>query len=65
MASKAPPVPPDQRSRKIRGASSPPDRDPEVQRDPAGGDAGVNPKEQGRYGGIHQNITHQGRQQDR
>jgi hypothetical protein len=65
MASKAPPVPPEQQSGKIRGASSPPDTDPEVKRDPAGGDKGLNLKEQDRYGGIHQNITHQGRQQDR
>jgi hypothetical protein len=65
MASKAPPVPPEQQCRKIRGASSPPSRDAEVSRDPAGGNADLNLKEQGRHGGIHQNITHQGRQQDR
>ena len=65
MASKAPPVPPDQKSKIIRGAHSPPDRDAEVSRDPAGGNAGLNLKEQGRYGGVHQNITHQGRQQGR
>jgi hypothetical protein len=29
------------------------------------GDAGVNTSEQGRYGGIKQNTTHQGLQQDR
>jgi len=29
------------------------------------GDAGVNTSEQGRFGGIHQNTTHQGYQQDR
>jgi hypothetical protein len=65
MASKAPPVPKDQQSRKIRGASSPASRDAEVSRDPAGGNAGLNLKQQGRHGGIHQNIVHQGRQQDR
>jgi hypothetical protein len=65
MASKAQPVPPDQRSRNTRGAPSAPDRDPEVSRDPAGGDADLNLKQQGRYGGIRQNIVHQGRQQDR
>jgi hypothetical protein len=65
MASKAPPVPPDQRSGKIRGAHAPADTAAEVKRDPAGGDRGLNLKEQGRYGSIHQNLTHQGRQQDR
>ncbi|HEX8570220.1 MAG TPA: hypothetical protein VF699_09915 [Caulobacteraceae bacterium] len=29
------------------------------------GDAGINTSEQGRYGGIWQNVTHQGLQQDR
>ena len=29
------------------------------------GDAGVNTSEQGRYGGVFQNTTHQGLQQDR
>ena len=29
------------------------------------GDAGVNTSQQGRYGGIKQNVTHQGLQQDR
>lgn len=29
------------------------------------GDTDVNLKQQGRQGGVHQNITHQGRQQDR
>jgi hypothetical protein len=65
MGSKAPPVPKDQQSTVIRGAHSPADRDPEVAVDPAGGNARVNLKEQGRYGGIRQNIVHQGRQQDR
>ena len=64
MGSKAPPVPKDQRSNKAHGASSA-GRDNEVSRDPAGGNAHLNLKEQGRYGGIHQNIVHQGRQQDR
>ena len=65
MASKAPPVPTDQQSEKIRGASSPPDVHPEVKKDPAGGDKGLNLKEQDRFGGIHQNFINQGRQQDR
>jgi hypothetical protein len=65
MASKAPPVPPDQQSTVIHGASSPPDVHPETKSDPSGGNKQLNLKEQARYGGIHQNITHQGRQQDR
>ena len=64
MASKAPPVPRDQRSKGARGGS-PASRDPETSRDPAGGDAHLNLKSQGRYANIHQNIVHQGRQQDR
>ena len=62
--SKAPPVPSGQKS-KIRGASSSADRRPEIATDPARGNAGLNLKEQGRFGNIHQNLTHQGRQQDR
>ena len=65
MASKAPPIPPAQRSRMSPGVSPKDDITPDVKQDPAGGDADVNLKEQDRYGGIHQNITHQGRQQDR
>ena len=65
MASKAPPVPRKQRSAGPQGAPSPPVRDPEVAVDPAGGDADLNLKQQGRYGNVHQNLTHQGRQQDR
>ena len=65
MASKQPPVPSDQQSDVIRGMSSPPDKHPETKSDPAGGNKDLNLKEQGRYGGIHQNIVNQGRQQDR
>lgn len=65
MTSKAPPVPQDQQSDKIRGASSPPDAHPEVTQDPAGGDADINLSQQGRYGGTIQNTTNQGKQQDR
>ena len=65
MASKPPPVPQDQQSEKIRGMSSAPDVTPEVTKDPAGGDKGLNLKEQDRFGGIHQNFINQGRQQDR
>lgn len=60
-----PPVPPDQQSDIIRGASSPPARDPDIKQDPAGGNAAKNLHEQDRQGNIHQNITNQGRQQDR
>lgn len=63
--SKAPPIPMDQKSPKIRGTSSPGDRRQDVVADPAGGNAALNLKEQGRYGNTHQNLTHQGRQQDR
>lgn len=63
MGSKAPPVPRDHRT--ARGGSSPATRDAEVSRDPAGAAAGSNLKQQGRYGGVNQNIVHQGRQQDR
>jgi len=65
MASRAPPVPKDQRSGKGRGAASPAARDPETSRDPAGGNKDVNLKEQDRYGGIGQNTRNQGYQQDR
>jgi hypothetical protein len=58
MASKAPPIPPEQRS-------SPSDK-PHVRED---GDIArqerTNLKEQGRQGNIHQNTHNQGYQQDR
>lgn len=60
--SKTPPVPEDQRN--PHGGASPPSKHPEVKQDPAGGNADVNLREQGRYGGIGQNIT-PGQQQDR
>ena len=63
MAHKAPPVPPDQRNRS--GGSSPPGRDPETSHDPAGGNAEMNLKEQGRSGNIRQNTANHARQQDR
>ncbi|HSV03992.1 MAG TPA: hypothetical protein VLI41_12385 [Phenylobacterium sp.] len=59
MASKAPPIPPDQRSA--------PDEKPHVK----GSDVDrrsrdhLNLKEQGRAGNIHQNTHNQGYQQDR
>lgn len=69
MASKAPPIPPEQRA--ARGK-------PELNEDKGNrreahdgvrsgqpGDADVNLKEQGRFGNINQNTHHQGYQQDR
>ena len=70
MASKAPPIPPDQRS-------SPGDK-PDVEGSDIGrrdkitgqqssqpGDDDINLEEQGRQGNINQNTHHQGYQQDR
>lgn len=70
MASKAPPIPPEQR------ASS--GRQPDIDGDNVGrrdattglqssqpGDGDTNLKEQGRQGNINQNTHHQGYQQDR
>ena len=59
MTSKAPPIPPDQRST--------PDEKPHIAGDSGSskGNAGQNLKEQGRHGNINQNTHHQGYQQDR
>jgi hypothetical protein len=59
MASKAPPIPPDQRS-------SPNDK-PHIEgaRRSGKGNANLNTREQGRHGNINQNTHHQGYQQDR
>jgi hypothetical protein len=70
MASKAPPIPPDQRSH--------PGEKPHVEGSTQGrrdektglqssqpGDGDVNLRAQGRQGGIWQNTHHQGHQQDR
>jgi hypothetical protein len=59
MASKAPPIPPEQRS-------SPGDK-PHVQGDADHGNrrGKMNLREQGQAGNIHQNTHHQGHQQDR
>ena len=59
MGSKAPPIPPDQRSA--------PTEKPHIEggRRMAKGNAGQNLKEQGRHGNINQNTHHQGYQQDR
>ena len=65
MARHPPPVPPDQRTRAVEGASSPPSKHAEVKVDPAGGDIDVNLNEQGSTANIIQNTTHQGHQQDR
>jgi len=70
MASKAPPIPPDQRSYPaekphIEGSGG--HRRDAVTGDQSGqpGDSDVNLKEQGRQGNINQNTHHQGHQQDR
>jgi hypothetical protein len=70
MASKAPPIPPEQRSH--------PTEKPQVEGNTQGrrdevtdlqssqpGDDDVNLSEQGRHGNINQNTHHQGYQQDR
>ena len=69
MASKAPPIPPDQRSSPgekphVEGSDvGRRDRVTGAQSEQPGDD--VNLKEQGRHGNIHQNTHHQGYQQDR
>jgi hypothetical protein len=55
--SKAPPVPHDQRNEKLHGGASPPSRDAEVSRDPAGGNAETNLKEQGAPANMRQNLS--------
>jgi hypothetical protein len=70
MASKAPPIPPDQRSSAkdkpdVGGADiGRRDRVTNLQSDQPGDDD-VNLEEQGRHGNINQNTHHQGYQQDR
>jgi hypothetical protein len=70
MASKAPPIPPEQRSHPtdkpdVEGGHQ--DRRDTVTDLQSGqpGDDDVNLKQQGRHGGINQNTHHQGYQQDR
>lgn len=65
MGSKAPPIPPAQRNRLGGAKAQADDSTPDVAHDAAGGNAHLNLKEQGRYGNTRQNLTHQGRQQDR
>jgi hypothetical protein len=70
MASKAPPIPKDQRARagnKADIGGSTQGRRDEVTglQSSQPGDADVNLKQQGRQGDIHQNTHHQGYQQDR
>jgi hypothetical protein len=70
MASKAPPIPPDQRARPgdkphIEGSTlGRRDEATGLQSDQPGDDD-VNLAEQGRHGNIRQNTRHQGYQQDR
>jgi hypothetical protein len=70
MASKAPPIPPEQRSAandkpQVEGADI--GRRDRVTGDQSSqpGDADINLDEQGRHGNINQNTHHQGYQQDR
>jgi hypothetical protein len=70
--SKAPPIPKEQRSFDQRMDPKSAKGDPRGRRDAVTdlqssqpGDADVNLSEQGRHGNIKQNLTHQGRQQDR
>ena len=53
--SKAPPVPEDQKD--AHGGSSSTSKHPETNQDAAGANADINLREQGRYGGLRQNIT--------
>ena len=70
MASKAPPIPPEQRSypgekpRVEGGDIGRRDAVTDLQSEQPG-DADVNLTEQGRHGNINQNTHHQGYQQDR
>ena len=59
MASKMPPVPPDNRSPKGTGA------DPTVKKDTTLKEESKNFAQQGEEGNTKQNTTHQGYQQDR
>ena len=63
MASKAPPIPPDQRSQ--RAGAGRRDTRPDLKGDQPGGREDMNLREQGRHGNINQNTHHQGYQQDR
>jgi hypothetical protein len=70
MASKAPPIPPEQRSHpaeKPEVEGSTPGRRDEVTdlQSSQPGDDDVNLEQQGRQGNINQNTHHQGYQQDR
>ncbi len=61
----APPIPPDQQSDKVEGETQPSIAKPDVARDPAGGTADVNLKEEGEAGDRTQNFTPHLRTQDR
>lgn len=70
MASRSPPIPPEQRStaqEKAHIAGTHADRRDRSTGAQSGqpGDADVNLKSQGRHGNINQNTHHQGYQQDR
>ena len=67
--SKKPPIPPEQRSYKMKADLGTQKMDRRDQttglQSSQPGDDDVNLKQQGRHGGIHQNTHHQGYQQDR
>lgn len=70
--SHAPKIPAEQRSQADRGAQSAADAETSDRRDARTnvrdgqpGDSDVNTAQQGRFGDIKQNTTHQGYQQDR
>ena len=70
MASKAPPIPTEQRSHPsdkpdVKGGDRDRREDTTDLQSSQPGDDDVNLKQQGRHGGIHQNTHHQGYQQDR
>lgn len=65
MGSKAPPVPKDQVSHKIRGQHASADLREGVVRDPSRDQSGMNLDQVGRYGNARQNLTPHLRTQDR
>ncbi len=65
MGSKAPPVPKDQMSDKIRGSHASADLRAGVARDPSRDQSGLNLDQVGRYGNARQNLTPNHKTQDR
>jgi hypothetical protein len=65
MGSKAPPVPKDQVSDKIRGEHASAHLAAEMARDPSRDQSGINLAQVGRYGNARQNLTPNHKTQDR